>query len=523
LYSWLRSVGTPRLRGSKVGQRSLRGSSGITLVVLIALALAEVGAAHAQSTSDASAAVSPAATPEAIGPPAPTPPPPGPSPADLALKADQEALKGEVTALKEQLELMSQILGAEREQRAEEVIGVQERAEKAEAARKLAPKVSGYVQSDWNILNQASSDQLNYSTGAPLNDQRFLVRRARLKLALDREYTAGVLEFDGNTVSGTQARLVVAEASAKISGERPDDVPLIMATIGMFKIPFGYELLQSDRDRLFMERSAAERALFPGEYDVGARLQGGWRFVRYAIAVQNGNPLGDKTFPGRDPNNAKDVTGRLGVDTPVNDVVRVSGGFSGLSGTGFHAGTAATKASVQWVDRNENGVLDPSELIATPGRSSTASKNFGRFGYGADLELTVDVPNVGKTVVYGEVYFAKNLDRAILPADPVAVGRDYRELGGYGALTQELGAYASVGVRYDYYRSDLDSTNQSRGLLVPSSNALQTVSIVAGARALGGRLTLEYDFNRNHNGLDPSGLPTNLESNTLILRGQWVY
>ena len=510
--------------------RSLRGSSGTTLVAFVGLTLVELAfssVVRAQTTPAGGTPVPPTGEAPAtvpVGPPAPTPPPPpGPSPAELALKADQEALKGEVAALKDELEVMSQILGAEREQRAEEVIAVQERAEKAEAARKLAPKLSGYVQSDWNILNQASSDQLNYSTGNPLNDQRFLIRRARLKATLDREYTAGVLELDGNTVSGTQARLVDAEASVKLPGEHADDVPLIMATLGMFKIPFGYELLQSDRDRLFMERSAAERALFPGEYDIGARLQGGWRFVRYAIAVQNGNPLGDKTFPGRDPNNAKDVTGRLGVDTPVTDVVSVSGGFSGLSGTGFHPGTPATKASVQWVDRNENGVLDPSELITTPGKSATASKNFGRFAYGADLELSVDVPDVGKTVAYGEVYWAKNLDRGILPADPVAVGRDYREFGGYGALTQDIGAYAAVGVRYDYYRSDLDSTDQSRGLLVPSSNALQTVSLVAGARAVGARLTLEYDFNWNHNGLDANGLPTNLKSNTLILRGQWVF
>ena len=46
-----------------------------------------------------------------------------------------------------------------------------------------------------------------------------------------------------------------------------------------------------------MERSTAERALFPGEYDVGARLMGGWRFVRYVIAVQNGNPIGERSFP----------------------------------------------------------------------------------------------------------------------------------------------------------------------------------------------------------------------------------
>jgi hypothetical protein len=507
LYSWL---------------CSLRGTCGVG-VVIVSLALGGKVAAQTTIEGGGTTAAPDGSPPSApMGPPAPEPPPPGPSPAEQALEAEQEALKAEIAALKEELETISAVLGAEREQRAEEVIAVQEKAEKVEAARQLAPKVSGYVQSDWGILNQASTDQLNYSTGAPINEQRFMIRRARLKLTLDRQYTAGVLEFDGNTVNGTQARLVDAEASVKWQGERAD-LPLVMGSIGMFKIPFGFEVGQSDRDRLFMERSTAERGLFPGEYDLGARLQGGWRFVRYVVAVQNGEPLGEKTFPGRDPNNAKDVTGRLGIDTPVTDMVRVSGGFSGLSGTGFHPGTPATKATVQWVDRNENGVLDPSELIASSGKAATPSKNFGRFGYGADLQLAVDVPQVGATVVYGEVYWAKNLDRGILPADPVAVGRDYREFGGYGALTQDLGSYAAVGVRYDYYRSDLDSTQSSRGLMVPSSNAMQTLALVAGGRAVGGRLTLEYDVNRNNSGLDANGSPTNLKSNTLVLRGQWVY
>src|SRR5262249_10884002 len=163
-----------------------------------------------------------------------------------------------------------------------------------------------------------SQDELNQSNGALLNDQRFLIRRARLRGAIDREYVAGVLEFDGNTVNGAMARIIDAEASLKLPGETPD-LPLAMLTIGLFKIPFGSEFLQRAPARRFMERSTAERGLFPGEFDLGARLMGGWRFVRYAIAVQNGEPLGEKAWPGRDPNAAKDVTGRLGVDTPVTD------------------------------------------------------------------------------------------------------------------------------------------------------------------------------------------------------------
>jgi len=82
------------------------------------------------------------------------------------------------------------------------------------------------------------------------------------------------------------------EATVKWPG---GSVPLAALTVGLFKIPFGFEVMERDRDRIFTERSTFIRALFPGEYDLGARLAGGWRFVRYALAVQNGEPIGPKT------------------------------------------------------------------------------------------------------------------------------------------------------------------------------------------------------------------------------------
>ena len=120
-----------------------------------------------------------------------------------------------------------------------------------------------------------------------------MIRRARLRTVLDKTYVAGALEFDGNTVNGSTARIVGAEASLKYPGERGAP-PLLMATIGLFKIPFGFEVGQSDRERLFLERSTAEHGLFPGEYDAGLRLQGAWRFTRYAFAVMDGEP--DRLF-----------------------------------------------------------------------------------------------------------------------------------------------------------------------------------------------------------------------------------
>jgi hypothetical protein len=474
-------------------------------------------------------AVAPTLAPQAVpqGPP---------SPADLAAaaaaaaedKAREEELRAELKTLREALEAekaereaISAELGAEREQRAEEVVSLQEKMEKAHAAVMAALRFSGYLQADWTAVNQASTDDLNSGSGALLNDKRFMIRRARLRGTLDREYVAGVLEFDGNTVNGATARIIDAEASVKLPGETAD-LPLLMGTIGLFKIPFGFEVVQSDRDRLFLERSTAEHALFPGEFDLGARLAGGWRFTRYALAVQNGEPLGEKSYPGRDPNSFKDVSGRLGIDTPVTDLLWIAAGFSGLSGKGFHPGNPSTKPTLQWNDRNQNGVLDAGEIIVVPGMAAQPSRNFTRFGYGADLRLGVNTPGVGLTTLYGEVYWAKNLDRGVVPADPLGpLSRDVREFGGYAAITQEIGPYA-VGVRYDYYNPDQDSADPAHPL-VPTSFSYKTIAVVAAANLAPARLTLEYDRNRNNLGRDTAGNPTNLKSDTLILRGQVAF
>lgn len=446
-----------------------------------------------------------------------------------ARNALEEQQAREINQLRSDLETLRNQQVEDRQVRAEAVdaLSAQLDAFKARATQapsevltaRLGISLTGYLQADWGANNQSSQDQLNPS-GVPLNLNEVFIRRARLRAAIDRWWVAGLVEFDGNTVNGPQARVIGAEASLKFPPERGDPLPLLMATIGLFKIPFGFEVGQSDRDRLFLERSTAEHGLFPGEYDAGIRLQGGWRFVRYVVAMMDGEPIGERTFPLHDPNSAKDFVGRVGIDTPIASRVWVAGGFSGLGGTGFHAGTAATKATVVWNDANGNGTVQSGEITVVPGSAAVASQNFSRFGYGADLRLGVNVPSLGATVLWSEIYWAKNLDRGVLPADPVAFGRDYRELGLYVAATQELGQHAQVGVRYDFYNPDADSANTVMGATTPTAFAYQTLSFVAALQAPSGRLIAEYDINRNHNGRDLEGNPTNLADNAFTIRGE---
>jgi hypothetical protein len=131
---------------------------------------------------------------------------------------------------------------------------------------------------------------------------------------------------------------------------------------------------------------------------------------------------------------------------------------------------------------------------------------------------------MGRTTAYGEMYYARDLDRTILPADPTgavgAVGRSYRELGWYVALMQDIGPHATIGARYDYYNPDRDASDRQIGMVVPNDASYSTLALVGALRSPSGRLIVEYDINRNHLGRAASGLPTNLMDNVFAIRGE---
>src|SRR6202020_2888884 len=123
---------------------------------------------------------------------------------------------------------------------------------------------------------------------------------------------------------------------------------------------------------------------------------------------------------------------------------------------GFHSGTSATSATIQWKDLNEDGVIEPYELVPIPGATSTPSSNFDRWAVGADLRLSYQ-SWLGVTKVYGEFVLASNLDRGLYIADPVATGSDQRELGYYFGVVQDVTKWGVVGLRFDYYDPNFDA------------------------------------------------------------------
>jgi hypothetical protein len=380
-------------------------------------------------------------------------------------------------------------------------------------------RIGGYLQTQFES-NQLSADQLQQG-GAPLNQNRFTLRRGRLRLDHGWEYANATLELDANTVRGMSVGIRRAEGSVLYRGKNGEDLPpLVMLSLGVTDLPFGFELLESSRVRPFMERSLGSLALFPTEMDVGLKLSGAVSFVRYAFAVTNGEPVDTLNRYPRDPNAAKDYSGRVGVETQPLTELSIAGGTSFYQGTGFHAGTDATKPSFTWLDINEDRAIQANELQAVPGSSAQPSTNFNRWAYGLDLELTLRT-KFGATRLVAEGFLASNLDRGYLVADPTIGQNDVRESGGYVSLVQDVTRWGQVGFRAAYYDPNSDFFDSARGRQVPTSLSVTTLSPMVALRYRDiARLSFQYDFVRDYLAKDSSGVPTDAKNNQLTLRLQ---
>jgi hypothetical protein len=384
-----------------------------------------------------------------------------------------------------------------------------------------AVDVDAFVEIDGILWDQHSQDQLNPSTGAALNTETLDVRRGFLRFTATKDSYFAELEFDGDTVDGSNgvgspsARIVTAEVGWSL----PSSAALQIAG-GLMLIPFGAEVPLNARFRTFMEQPTFLRALFPGDDDGGVVARGAYGVVRYSVAAMNGAPTGDTQWHGVDPSSSYDLMGRLGTELELPYRGRVVAGVSALEGRGFHSGQLPTNDSIQWVDLNGDGIVQPGEIIGIPGQPGEPSQTFHRNALDVDAALHWCLADVGHGVVEFEGALATNLDRGVIYADPIAASRDIRELGYSVDVVQDLGAHAFAGVRYDYYNGDRDAAEPVGVSTVQTQQVFSTWGLLAAVRRGTARLSLEYDHVRNPLGLSDNGLPTSEKADRVTLRGQ---
>jgi len=214
-------------------------------------------------------------------------------------------------------------------------------------------------------------------------------------------------------------------------------------------------------------------------------------------------------------------------------VVAVSTGFQNVSVT-FNVGvkttpafcvdtepvTPPTKDGLQWIDENQDGLVQTTELQVVPGSPGLPSEGFDRRALGADLQVHWCLCELGTGMAFAEVVAATNLDRGLIYADPVASARDLRELGFTVGVVQNVTPYARVGVRYDRYDGDRDAFQRAGLELVGVDQVYSTLSVMAMGVWHEARFVVQYDRGRNPFGIGDDGTPTTRDADRLTLRAQ---
>lgn len=273
--------------------------------------------------------------------------------------------------------------------------------------------LGGYVQPELRYDANGGDDDLLW----------FQVRRGRVKVDYDLAPARFLLQLDA-----TPEGVALKDAYGAIALPVPDGMDLVLMA-GLFKIPFGFDLQYSSSHRVFPERSQMVRQLFPGERDVGIRLDGTFldELLAVQIAVQNGVPLGDAFFGAYeqlDGNVMKDITLRLALNLDHSTL-----GVSGLYGEG-----------TTLIDD------DPT----TP-EDETDAFDFPHWAGGAELRYVRDL-GFGELDLYGEVSYSRNLLRNRAALYPQTEDAEIDVLAWYAAALQGIGDYLTLGARFDQLR-----------------------------------------------------------------------
>jgi hypothetical protein len=333
-------------------------------------------------------------------------------------------------------------------------------------------KLSGYIQAQWQHAD--SNGQASIAGGSfPANTkQRFQVRRGRLKTTYAGETSLYVLQFDviPRGVSIKDAYVALQEPWLKA----------FSATMGVFDRPFGFEISYSSSSRESPERSRVYQTLFPGERDLGAKLE--FKGHENLGFLQYFNLKGG-VFTGQGPtadeiDEEQDFIGRLGFQAPFYDLnLGIDGGFSAYMGKVLNLNDTAY-------------AMDGSAFDTTFGNRL---KQFDRNVMGVDAQLYYDIPVIGGLSLRGE-YLWGEMPGTRGSSGPYGAATSplatRNVMGWYGMAVQNLGPRVQAVVKYDVYdpNTDVEASDIGR-----SGSNLNAADIQYSTLGLG--LTFYWDDN----------------------------
>ncbi|PST81607.1 porin [Pedobacter yulinensis] len=185
--------------------------------------------------------------------------------------------------------------------------------------------ISGYFQTQFQKASAPGISSFSAGDFGENSDNRFLIRRGRLKVDRADKYTNIVFQIDA-----TQNGFLLMDGFIQI---HEPNTRRWMLTAGLFNRPFGHSIAYSSGYRDFPERARVFQTLMPRERDLGAmvtyRPQTALKFLTANLGVVNGSGL-----TARDYDKRKDIIGSLsfGFDSLAGKKFDLGFGFSGYKG-----------------------------------------------------------------------------------------------------------------------------------------------------------------------------------------------
>jgi hypothetical protein len=288
-------------------------------------------------------------------------------------------------------------------------------------------KISGYIQAQWEYY-----DKDLVKTFDPNNT--FYIRRARVKFTYEAlDGVKFVLQPDFST-----GGLALKDAYAVINIPKLKDFTL---WAGQFNRP-NYEVEYSSGQREVMERSRVIKTIYPGEREVGVKLEymGSVVPLKVQLMAMNGNFTKDQQ---KDVDSRKDFMGRIVYSIKIPD----AGIGIDLGGNGYFGGVIVKNTTNKYNSMSD-GTLDSLQL------GNYLKKQW----YGAEIQIFADI--LGGLALKGEYITGTNSTLSAL--DPAATTSTMAKLKGdpnkvrnfsgyYLYLIKNIGSKNQFVAKYDYY------------------------------------------------------------------------
>jgi hypothetical protein len=348
-------------------------------------------------------------------------------------------------------------------------------------------KVSGYIQAQWDSYGKDLYKALD-----PQNT--FYIRRARIKFTYEAlDGVKFVLQPDFST-----GNLTLKDAYAVVN------IPWLKnwtLWAGQMNRP-NYEVEYSSSQRESLERSRVIRAIYPGEREIGAKLEyiGTKVPLKFQLMVMNGNFTGTQA---KDVDSKKDLMGRL-----VYSIKLPSAGLGIDLGPNFYYG--GNRAKVNPYILNNEGVLD----------SIKVGNYLDKKWAGGEIQIFADI--LGGLALKGEYMAGTNSTASTTTVAPtastaakIAGASTIKNFSGYYIyLIKNIGPKNQFVAKYDYYDPNSKLSGDAAG-----KDIFYRTWTLAWQYYLNDniRITLQYEMPKNETN---ATYPTDLSDNTFAIRVQ---